>query len=77
MRDAGYERRWTRFTIRGRAILSALNGLGIEGPSDSFDRHIFFLIEAQMRSRTPEEFKAFVDNLIVPSGIDDGDDEDE
>jgi hypothetical protein len=75
MRDAGYERSWTRFTNRGRAILSALNGLGIEGPGDSFDRHIFSLIEAQMRSRTPEEFKAFVNDLISRGGNDDGDED--
>jgi hypothetical protein len=64
MSEAGTERR----SSRGRAILSALNDLGSEGPG--------FLIEAQMRSGTPEEFEAFVNDLIArSSGNDDGDED--
>jgi hypothetical protein len=63
MKEAGIERR----SSRGRAILSALNDMGSEGPNS--------LIKAQMRSRTPEEFSAFVNDLIFRNGNDDGDED--
>jgi hypothetical protein len=70
MREAGIEGR----SSRGRAILSALNDLGSEGPGIySFEGHINSMIKVQMRSKTPEEFEAFVNDRISRRGNDDGD----
>jgi hypothetical protein len=75
MVEAGIERR----SSRGRAIFSALNDLGSDGPGDdSFERDMNSLIEAQMRELEAferdtnslieaqmREFEAFVNDLIA------------